>query len=368
MWWKTSVLTLTIGPLLVFTVGADPIPTAQERNAFLETLVTQNDATVQQIQSSPIYAAYTWRTTMDLESMPGPNGADLSGPMVAEGRARYWRVGTSFCEDRDLKNTWTASGEVRDGSNIFMINDRYAITFRKRLHVLHLYHFDDRNNLYPAVKSQVKLYPFPDILRFGTSYSSGRTLREAYSQQVGSGQSGYSWTPIEYNIDDKLHYKIVSERINGRSKQLRQETLLDPESGFLIAETRGYDKSGDPFYIVRTQFEQVSEGLWFPKSASRILSQRSETMSIDVEEVTLGDPETEKMVTLEALDIDRESTIMFEYSNRGTQRTMKGYWEGTWVLFDLLPSERRNAINAARRKATGESTQLGRLQEKERNQ
>ena len=76
-------------------------------------------------------------------------------------------------------------------------------------------------------------------------------------------------------------------------------------------------------------------------------------MDIEVEKVTLGDPEIQQMITLEALDIDRESVLMVEYSNRGMQRTKKGYLDGDWVPFDSLPQERRDAINAARRNASG---------------
>lgn len=354
--------------LTLFILPARAQQPSAEDTALLETLITQNEATVQKLESSPLFAEYTWRTTMTLGSMPGPNGADLSGPIVVEGHARYWRDGTSFCEDRDLKNTWTESGEVRDGGNIFMINDRYAVIFRKRLHVLHLYQFDDRNNLYPAVKDKVETYPFPDILTFGTRYSSGRTLREAYEQQVGGGKSGYRWTPFEVNVDGNLHYKIVTERITGERKVLRQETLLDPRSGFLLAETRGYNKAADPFYIVQARFEQFEDGLWFPKSASRKLTQDNEIMNVEVEQVTLGDPETGKKITLEALDIDRESTVMFEHTNRGTQKTKKGYWDGKWVLFDLLPPERKDAINAAQRKANIGSQDRQLLPDKEDEQ
>ncbi|MBX3180230.1 MAG: hypothetical protein KF886_23010 [Candidatus Hydrogenedentes bacterium] len=313
----------------------------------------QNEATVQKIESSPIFAEYTWRTTMTLGPAPGPDGADLSGRMIAEGRARYWRHGASFCEDRNLKNTWPDKGEVQDGSNIFLINDRYAVDFRKQLNVLHLYHFDDRNNLYPAVRTQVELYPNPKILEFGALYSTGRTLKEAYEQQVGGGQSGYRWTPIESNVGGNLHYRIVSERTAGEHNRLHQETSIDPHSGFLLSETRTYNKNGEPFHIVQARFQQVGNAMWFPRSVSRNISQGQHIMDIEVEKVTLGDPEIQKMITLEALDIDRESVLMVEYSSRGMQRTKKGYLDGNWVHFDLLPPERRDAINTARRNAGG---------------
>lgn len=350
------LLTACVASTLFLTLFNSPgraQPLSADEAALLENLVVQNEATVQKIESSPIFAEYTWRTTMTLGPAPGPDGADLSGRMIAEGRARYWRHGASFCEDRDLKNTWPDKGEVQDGSNIFLINDRYAVDFRKRLNVLHLYHFDDRNNLYPALKSKVEIYPHPKILEFGARYSTGRTLKEAYEQQVGGGQPGYRWTPIESNVGGNLRYKIVSERTTGEHKRLRQETSMDPHSGFLLSETRTYDKNGEPFYVVQTQFEQISEGIWFPKSATQTRTQDNTTMNVDVQKVALGGPEILQMITLEALDIDRESVLMVEYSNRGMQKTTKGYLDGKWVPFDSLPQERRDSIDDARRNASG---------------
>ncbi|MBL7648837.1 MAG: hypothetical protein JNK74_21885 [Candidatus Hydrogenedentes bacterium] len=365
MLWKVCTLSFSAGFLLVAPVHADPDSAIQADSALLESLVAQNEATVRKLESSPLYAEYTWRTTKTMSPIPSPDGADLSGPMVIEGRARYWRDGASFCEDKDVRNTWTASGEVRDVSNIFMINDRYAVNYYKEFHELHLYQLDDRNNLYQAVKSKVEINPYPDILRFGTRYSTRRTLKEAYEGELGGGQADYRWTPSEIDLDGKPYYKIVVERIEGAKMLHQKEILLDPRSGFLIAESSTYNKTGDPFYIVQARFQQLADGMCFPKSASRKLTQDNEIMNIEVEKVTLGDPEIGKMITLEALDIDRESTIMYEYSNRGTQRTLKGYWGDKWVLLDLLPPEVRKAIGEAQRKANVASQHLQGLPNKE---
>lgn len=345
-------------PLISLARAQQP---SDEDTALLETIITQHEATVLKIASSPLFAESTWRSKQTLGPTPSPNGEDLSGPMVVEGRVRSWRDGTSFCEDREQKNTWPDSGRVHDLSKIFMINDRYAVEIYRQNPVLNLYHFDDRNNLDPAVKAKVDFIYYPDVINFGVRFSSRQTLREAYEGQSGGGKEGYGWSILEHNVDGNLHYKIVVERIDGETRKLQKEIVLDPRSGYLITESRTYNKAGEPFYVVQARFEQVADGLWFPKSVTRNIEQGNHVATIEVEKVTLGDPEIGKMITLEALEIDRDSILMIEHANGAIQETRKGYLDGQWVPFDSLPPERKDAINDARRKANAASQDRQRI-------
>jgi hypothetical protein len=73
-------------------------------------------------------------------------------------------------------------------------------------------------------------------------------------------------------------------------------------------------------------------------------------MTVDVQNVTLGDPEIRRKITLEALNIDPEITIMCEHIKGGTQSVKKGYLNGNWVPFKLLPPERKKAIAEAQQR------------------
>lgn len=349
-WSFAAGVALTQVSLTFFISPAGAQPPSVDDVGPLDTLVANHEATVLKLQSCPLYAEYTWRGTANIVSLPRPDGEDLSGRMVSEGSARYWRDGTSFREERELKNTWPASGRVTENSNIFLINDLYALDYDKRLHTLDVYYFDHRKYLDAELKSKVEDHPYPDLLEFGTRYSTRETLREAYEKEVGGSQSGYRWTTLEFSADGRPYYIIKSEKARGTTRNLQRETVLDPSSGFLISESRTYNKTGTLFYLVRAQFQQVTEGMWFPKSITQDIEQGNNVMTIDVQNVTLGDPEIRRKITLEALNIDPEITIMCEHIKGGTQSVKKGYLNGNWVPFKLLPPERKKAIAEAQQR------------------
>lgn len=321
-------------------------PSAED-TALLETLITQNEATVRKVESSPLYVDFSWHTTLVMPQIP-INGEVYGGPMTVEGKSRYWRHGKSFHQDKDFKNTWTDTGVVRDGSAIFMINDHYAAQYAKGPRELALYIFEDRDNLYPAVINIMDNYPTPDIMEFGFRYSSRYTVRDSFERYVKATPSHTRWKPSESETGGVPQYSITSESQNREgSFKLQGETALDPQSGFLISESRTYDKTGTAIYIVSSQFQRIGDGVWFPKSGVRKIRDNDETMTIQVNDVQLNDPKIDEKFTLEAMDIDRDETIMYEYAGKTANRVMKGFFEGKWVTFDQLPSDRKDTLRRA---------------------
>lgn len=320
-----------------------------EDTALLETIIAQHEATIQKIESSPLFVEYSWRSTRTVGPGPGPNGEDLSGPIVTEGHARYWKDGTSYCEDRDQKNSWTDTGKVTDGGNIFLRNESYAIEYRKNNPVLDFFPFDAPGNPPQTVKDQSDLHPNPDILRETIRYSSRETLREACEKDRGK----YSWTPFEVDVDGKRYYKITVEKPGADKKSLQREILFDPQCGYLIKESRTYNKAGVPFYVVQATLEQVADGQWFPKTVTRNIGEGQHVSEYQIVKISLDDPEIGKSLTLEALDIDRELIVMIEHA-KGGAKNRKGYLDGKWVPYESLPQERKDAISDARRKANAQ--------------
>ncbi len=338
-----------------FSAGADT-PSAED-TALLKTLITQNEATVQKIESSPLFVDFSWRNTLLVPPLPGGNGKTFGGSMVVEGKSRYWRHGRSFHQDKDFKNTWTDTGEVRDGSVIFMINERYAAQYSKPAKELYIFPFGDRDKLYPAVANQMENYPSPDIMEFGFRFSTSNTLRQAFEENVRANPSHSRWTPAVSEANGGQQYTIISEvPLKQGSFMLQAETTLDSESGFLISESRTYDATGTAFYVVTSQFESVGDGAWFPRSGVRKIIGSDDTLTIQVNEIRLGDPNIEEKFTLEAMNIDREETIMYEYSNNAANRVMKGFFEGKWIPFDQLPRERKEVIQRAHSAPSGAAT------------
>jgi hypothetical protein len=154
-------------------------------------------------------------------------------------------------------------------------------------------------------------------------------------------------------VDGKRYYKITVEKPGADKKSLQRELLFDPQCGYLIKESRTYNKTGVPFYVVQATFEPAGDGLWFPKTITRNISEGQHVSDYQIEEISLGDAEIEKSLTLEALDIDRELIVMIEYA-KGGAKNMKGYLDGKWVPYDSLPQERKDAISDARRKANAQ--------------
>ena len=328
-------------------------PSAEEAT-LLESIIVQHEATIQKIESSPLFVEYSWRSTMTVGPGPAPNGEDLSGRMVAEGHARYWKDGSSYCEDRDLKNTWPETGKVSSLSSIFLRNESYAISFQKDNPILNFYPFDAHGNPPQSIKDQSELYPNPDILREAIRYSDRETLRDAYARERGK----YSWTPSEVDVDGKRYYKITVEKPGTDKKSLQRELLFDPQCGYLIKESRTYNKAGVPFYVVQATFEPAGDGLWFPKTVTRNISEGQHVSDYQIEKISLGDPEIGKSLTLEALEIDRASILMIEHAKGGAMNR-KGYLDGKWVPYDSLPQERKDAISDTRLKA---NAQMGNVQ------
>lgn len=354
MFWRTSILILSGVSFLVSQVRSEPAPATEVDSALLNTLITQNEATVQKIESSPLYVDFSWRNTLLVPPTPGGNGKTFGGSVVVEGKSRYWRHGKSFQQDKDFKNTWTDTGEVRDGSVIFMINDRYAAQYSKAAKELYIFPFDDRDHLYPAVVTQMENYPSPDIMEFGLRFNTRNTLREAFEKYAKANPSSFRWTPVVSEADATPQYTITSEvLLKQGSFMLQAETVLDSRSGFLVSESRTYDNTGTAFYVVASQFEPVGDGAWFPKSGIRKIVGTDDTLTVQVNEVRLGDPNIEEKFTLDAMEIDKEETIMFEYSNKAANRVMKGYFEGKWVPFDQLPRERKEIIQQAHSAPSG---------------
>jgi hypothetical protein len=322
-------------------------PSAEEAT-LLESIIAQHEATIQKIESSPLFVEYSWRTTRTVGPGLAPNGEDLSGPMVTEGHARYWKDGTSYCEDRDQKNTWTETGKVTDGGNIFLRNESYAIEYRKNNPVLNFFPFDVQGNPPQTVKDQSELHPNPDILREAIRYSDRETLREAYEKERGK----YSWTPSEVDVDGKRYYKITVEKPGADKKSMKREILFDPQCGYLIKESRTYNKAGVPFYVVQATFEPAGDGLWFPNKVTRNISEGHHVSDYQIEKISLGDAEIGKSLTLEALEIDRASILMIEHA-KGGAKNKKGYLDGKWVPYDSLPQERKD-VSDVRRKANAQ--------------
>lgn len=343
------LLFLTIIAPVAPTAYAEPSATASDPEALLQFIIAQHEATIQKIDSSPLFVEYSWRSTMTVGPGLAPNGEDLSGRMIAEGHARYWKDGTFFCEDRDLKNTWPETGRVSDGSGIFLRNGSYAIDYRKNNPVLNFYPFDAQGNPPQTVKVQSELYPNPDILRQTIRYSDRETLRDAYEKDRGK----YSWTPSEVDVDGKRCFKITVEKPGADKKSMEREILFDPQCGYLIRELRVYNNAVVPFYVVQAAFEPVGEGLWFPKTVTRNIEQGQNVSNYQIEKISLGDTEIGKNLTLEALDIDRKLIVMIEHA-KGGARNRKGYLDGQWVPYESLPHERKDAISDARRKANAQ--------------
>lgn len=344
--WATAILS---AGLMLPAACEEPGANTEEQDLLLKTLITQNDATLKQIESSPLYVSFSWHNTLTTEPLPGANGKIFSGALVIDGKSRYWKHGRSFHQDNDILNRWPDSNEVFDASTIFVVNDQYCAHYYKQFSELHLFHFDDRANPYPAAKVVLDAFPQPDIMEFGIRLNFMQSLREAFEQETVGNPPPYRWTPVELTRNEQSMYLIRSEQRRVEGTRLSAENVLDPQRGFLISESRAYDKTGDAFWVLETQFQKIRDNVWFPKSATRKLTDREDTIILEVNEVKLGDPIAETMFTLESMNIARERTMMYEYSNAGRQRTMKCFMDGQWVPYETLPPERKEVIKKARR-------------------
>jgi len=348
---RTFFLFLAAMALLFSPAGGQAPTDDAQQDTLIRSIISRHEATVQQLETIPLFVEFAWRTKTTLERISLPDGADLSGPVVMEGRTRYWRNGESFREDREQKNTWTVSGEVRNLDSVFLITDRYAVDYRRNNPVLSLFHFDDRTKLPQSLELQVEIHPNPDIIDFGVRYSERQTLMETYEQQTRGGQPSHRWTVSEIAVDGKVFHKIVVEKVKGETKRLHQELLLDPDCGYLISDRRTYDKTGEPFYVVEASFQAVADGIWFPKSVSLNIEQGNNVKTLEVEKISLDVAEIRSKLSLEALDIDRESITMIDHPNDGALKRMKGYLDGEWVPIETLPPERVAVIEQARSRA-----------------
>ncbi|MBL7648982.1 MAG: hypothetical protein JNK74_22625 [Candidatus Hydrogenedentes bacterium] len=346
---NTLLLSLIFSPCVTFFSPAfAQVPAiTEEQDALLKTLITQNEATVRKIESSPLYVDFSWHTTQTMELVSVGVGKALSGAMVTDGRSKYWKHNGLFRQDQRMKHTWTDTGEIRERNTITVLNDTYCALYIEDGRQLQLYRIDDRANLYPALNQVLETCPVPDIFEFGMRYSTTRSLRKAFEFEMLHEPPAFQWTPLESSAAGRSQYTIKSDYITEGFARPCSVTVLDPQCGFLVSESSTFNEKGEAFYIVKTQFQDLGDGVWFPKSATRSISERDEKMSLQVNEVHVGNLKVDEEFTLEAMGFDKEKAIMYEYSSRGRQRTVKGFWEGQWVPWEILPKERREAISEA---------------------
>lgn len=333
---------------------------SDKENDLLQRVLRQNQAAYYEVLSAPLYVDFSWNTQSDVDAIPLPTpGVIPGGHRKSTGRSRLWRQGHRFHQDLDLVHRWD-DGRKSDESQILVLGDTYFTRYRKTTHLLEVYHFENRNSLYPPVSSMVKSYPQPDILQFGFKACTS-ILADNFQRSQSFSPPAFSWHVSRENISNRPAFVVQMQVLDDDAPWLKEEAIIDPASGYLIGGYRWLDSAGELRWKTETTFQELKEGRWFPKTATLFRQERNETAEYTVNEVRIGDPVPHSQFTLEAMEFDPETTMMREYTRSGRAKTERGYWGGQWVPLHQMPPDRVAALERirqdgiARQKSNGKS-------------
>jgi len=334
------LLIALINTILFLTVPAQVV--AEEE--LLRGVIAQCNAALKKTDS--MYVEFSWRQTSS--SVDGVRDA----AMTSEGNTKIWRRGDFFYQDLDLAHVWKEAGRKSNVSCVVVSNGRYLAMYFKAPQLLHVYRFENRQSLYPPVDQFVGMYPNPDILQLGFGAGTN-SVGEVYETQHGYDPPVYRWSIRSQETDGSAKYLIRSDRIRGKFQGPWCEFLVNPTSGYLVTEYRNFDNSGELRWETRTKVQQLSDGLWFPKSGRVVKFGGSDIAEFTVEDARLNIDIPESRFEFESIELDKMSTLMTDVAIGGQISTEKAYWAGEWVPLDLLPVDRLSEFEASRKKFEG---------------
>jgi hypothetical protein len=332
----------------------------EEQRALLERVLVNNRKSYESVNDTQYYVDFTWSQRANEQPTQLPGFSMPGGTRQTEGNTRIWRKGSWYHQDLNLVHTYL-NGTLDDASCEMVLNDRYFARYFKFLNYIELYRFESFSSMPESVHSMTKMFPRPEIMKFGFKAGSS-LLQEKFENQSGFSPPAFRWTVASDDTLGRARLMVRSERLGDDSTWLREESVVEPERDYLVSEHRWYDSDGSLLMETKVDLIEVPDGRWFPSSANQFRRAKEEKSKYEVREVRIGDTIPDSQFTLESMTFDRDSVTILETPIGGKSIVSKGYLKGEWVALESLPAERREHLMRVREEASKATRrQRGRL-------